>query len=106
MTSDPGKRREPLSAAYRWTSLFEVALGVFLVLGHNVFKVVPNEVFFLFALFWVSFKVRDGGWKVAGLARPASRRSLIRLPQLIGRCLAALLDALQYLSAADASLTP
>jgi uncharacterized protein len=69
---------KPLSIPYRWTSLFEVAVGVFLVLGHNVFRVVPNEVFFLFALFWVSFKVRDGGWKVAGLKRPGSwRRTLV-----------------------------
>ena len=68
-----------LPASYRWTSLFEVAVGVFLVLGHNVFRVVPNEVFFLFALFWVSFKVRDGGWGIAGLSRPASWRRTIVL---------------------------
>jgi membrane protease YdiL (CAAX protease family) len=76
----PTDRYQPthLPTPYRWTSLFEVALGVFLVLGHNVFRVVPNEVFFLFALFWVSFKVRDGGWKVAGLSRPSSwRRTLV-----------------------------
>ena len=66
--------RESLSASYRWRSLFEVTVGVLLVLGHNVFSVVPNEVFFLFALFWVSFKVRDGGWKVAGLSLPGSWR--------------------------------
>jgi len=78
MTLNTGKGRESLPVYYRWTSLFEVALGVFLVLGHNVFRVVPNEVFFLFALFWVSFKVRDGGWKVAGLSRPSSwRRTLV-----------------------------
>jgi uncharacterized protein len=74
MTSKAGPEVESLPASYRWTSLFEVALGVFLVLGHNVFRVVPNEVFFLFALFCVSFKVRDGGWKVAGLSRPWSWR--------------------------------
>jgi membrane protease YdiL (CAAX protease family) len=68
-----------LPASYRWTSLFEVAVGVFLVLGHNVFRVVPNEVLFLFALFWVSFKVRDGGWKVAGLKRPDSWRQTLVL---------------------------
>jgi membrane protease YdiL (CAAX protease family) len=61
-----------LSAPYRWISLFEVALGVFLVIGHNVFHLVPNEVFYLFALFWISFRLRDGGWKVAGLATPRS----------------------------------
>src|SRR5882762_11054888 len=78
MTPKSGLGREALTASYRWTSLFEVAVGVFLVLGHNVFRVVPNEVFFLFALFWVSFKVRDGGWRVAGLKRPSSwRRTLV-----------------------------
>ena len=29
-------------------------------------------VFFLFALFFISFKLRDGGWSVAGLKRPRS----------------------------------
>ncbi len=42
----------PLSTRYRWISQFEVILGIFLVIGHNIFKIVPNEVFFLFALFW------------------------------------------------------
>jgi hypothetical protein len=79
MTLRTGEVRESLPASYRWTSLFEVALGVFLVLGHNVFRVVPNEVFFLFALFWVSFKVRDGGWGIAGLSRPGSWRRTIVL---------------------------
>jgi CAAX protease family protein len=73
-----GEQRQSLPALYRWISFFEVAVGVFLVLGHNVFRVVPNEVFFLFALFWVSFKVRDGGWRIAGLSRPGSwRRTLV-----------------------------
>jgi hypothetical protein len=72
MTFKACEVRESLPASYRWTSLFEVTLGVALVLGHNVFRVVPNEVLFLFALFWVSFRVRDGGWKVAGLERPRS----------------------------------
>jgi membrane protease YdiL (CAAX protease family) len=78
MAFEMARKPQALSAPYRWTSLFEVLLGVSLVLGHNVFKVVPNEVFFLFALFWVSFKLRDGGWRVAGLTRPNSwRRTLL-----------------------------
>ena len=79
MTSRASEVTMSLPASYRWTSLFEVAVGVFLVLGHNVFRVVPNEVLFLFALFWVSFKVRDGGWKVAGLKRPDSWRQTLVL---------------------------
>jgi membrane protease YdiL (CAAX protease family) len=62
--------RQSLPTRYRLISLLEVILGVFFVLGHNVFRLVPNEVFFLFALFWISFRLRDGGWRVAGLARP------------------------------------
>jgi membrane protease YdiL (CAAX protease family) len=61
-----------LTRRYRLISGFEVLVGTFLVLGHNIFNVVPNEVFFLFALFCISFKLRDGGWKVAGLTRPRS----------------------------------
>jgi uncharacterized protein len=78
MPQPAGKEHQSLPAPYRWISLFEVALGVVLVLGHNVFRVVPNEVFFLFALFWVSFGLRDRGWRVAGLVRPGSwRRTLV-----------------------------
>lgn len=61
-----------LTSGQRWFSFAELALGTFLVVGHNVYHVVPNEVPFLFVLFWVSLKLRDGGWKVAGLRRPDS----------------------------------
>ena len=61
-----------LSSRQRAISFFETLLGAFLVIGHNVFHIVPNEVFFLFALFWISFGVRERGYKVPGLTRPAS----------------------------------
>ena len=67
-TSDP----HPLTAMQRSVSFAEVLLGAFLVIGHNVFRIVPNEVFFLFALFWISFGVREHGWKVPGLTSPKS----------------------------------
>ena len=57
---------------YRWTSLAEIALGTFFVIGHNVFHIVPNEVLILFVFFVASFWLRDGGWSVAGLKRPES----------------------------------
>ena len=61
-----------LSPRYRRVSAIEVILGTFIVVGHNVLKIVPNEVYLLFALFWISFRLRDGGWTIAGLARPRS----------------------------------
>jgi membrane protease YdiL (CAAX protease family) len=53
-------------------SLFEILLGAFIVVGHNVLRIVPNEVPILFALFWISFRLRDGTWSVEGLRRPKS----------------------------------
>jgi hypothetical protein len=46
--------------------------GAFTVIGHNVFHIVPNEVPILFVLFWISLRLRDGGWSVGGLMRPKS----------------------------------
>jgi membrane protease YdiL (CAAX protease family) len=59
-----------LTPGERWISTGEVALGAFLVIGHNVFHIVPNEVPILFVLFWISLRLRDGGW--AALKRPQS----------------------------------
>jgi hypothetical protein len=67
-----------LTPAQRWFSFAELALGTFLVIGHNVYHIVPNEVPFLFVLFWISLRLRDGGWQVAGLRRPDSwKRTII-----------------------------
>jgi len=56
----------------RWFSLLELVLGVFIVLGHNIFHILPNEVPILFVLGWISLRLRNGGWKYAGLIRPQS----------------------------------
>jgi len=66
------KGNPPLSLRERCISLAEVIFGSFLVIGHNVFRVVPNEVPFLFLLFWISTLVRKGRWSAAGLQRPTS----------------------------------
>lgn len=55
-----------------WFSLLEFAFGVFVVLGHNMFRILPNEVPILFVLGWISLRWRNGGWKYAGLSRPQS----------------------------------
>jgi membrane protease YdiL (CAAX protease family) len=61
-----------LSARFRTLSLVEFALGGFVVIGHNVFHVLPNEVPILFVLGWISLRLRNGGWRAAGLTRPRS----------------------------------
>jgi uncharacterized protein len=47
-------------------------VGVFVVVGHNIFRILPNEVPILFVLGWISLRCRNGGWKYAGLTQPKS----------------------------------
>jgi CAAX protease family protein len=61
-----------LAPCARWFSFLEFAFGVFVVLGHNVFRILPNEVPILVILGWISLRCRNGGWKYAGLSRPKS----------------------------------
>jgi len=68
-----------LTLRQRLISLLEVLFGAFTVIGHNVLRIVPNEVPILFTLFWISFRIRDGGWSVAGLKRPKSWRRVVAM---------------------------
>lgn len=61
-----------LSPRARVLSLAEFVVGGFIVIGHNVSHILPNEVPILFVLGWISLRLRDGGWKAAGLTRPKS----------------------------------
>jgi uncharacterized protein len=61
-----------LSPGQRWISLAEFTIGCAIVIGHNVYHVVPNEVPILFVMALISFQLRDGGWKAMGLRWPAS----------------------------------
>src|SRR5207248_2222814 len=63
--------------AWRLLSASEVLLGAAIVIGHNVFRVVPNEVPILFVLGVVSVRIRDGGWSAIGFRRPESWLRLI-----------------------------
>jgi len=63
-------RSRPLSAV-------EFLVGAAIVIGHNVYHVVPNEVPILFVLGWISIRLRDGGWKTVGLGRPTSWKSTV-----------------------------
>jgi membrane protease YdiL (CAAX protease family) len=56
----------------RIVSAFELLLGAAIVIGHNVFHVVPNEVPILAILGLISIRLRDGSWSVMGFRRPSS----------------------------------
>ena len=53
-------------------SALEFLFGVFIVIGHNVFHIVPNEVIVLSVLGLISIWLRDGSWSAMGFKRPAS----------------------------------
>ena len=61
-----------LSPRARILSLVEFVLGGFIVIGHNVLHILPNEVPILIVIGWISLRLRDGGWKAAGLTCPSS----------------------------------
>jgi membrane protease YdiL (CAAX protease family) len=61
-----------LSGPQRFLSLTELAVGSAIVIGHNVFHVVPNEVPILFVLGILSIRLREGSFRAIGLAWPKS----------------------------------
>ena len=63
--------------ASRALSAFEFWFGAFIVIGHNVFHIVPNEVIVLSVLGLLSIRLRDGRWSAMGLKRPASWRRVL-----------------------------
>ena len=67
------------TVAQRWLSLAEFVVGSIIVLGHNVFHVVPNEVPILFVLGLLSLRLRGGSWAATGLNRPSSWRRTVLL---------------------------
>jgi len=60
-----GRRGRALSAA-------ELLVGAAIVVGHNVFHVIPNEVPILVVLALASIRIREGGFAAVGLGRPKS----------------------------------
>jgi membrane protease YdiL (CAAX protease family) len=82
--SVPRGASEPASSAttqltptQRWISLAEFLIGAAIVIGHNVYHVIPNEVPILVVIGLISLRVRDGGWGVIGLRWPISWRRTI-----------------------------
>ena len=75
------------AARGRGISALEFALAAAVVLGHNVWRVLPNEVPILAIAGLVSVRVREGGWAALGFRRPASvvRMVLIALAAVVVR---------------------
>lgn len=63
--------------ASRVLSGLEFLLGAFIVIGHNVFHILPNEVIILSLLGLISIRLPDGNWSAIGLKRPASWRNIL-----------------------------
>jgi len=60
------------TAPSRALSGAEFLLGSLIVIAHNVFRILPNEVPILVVLGLVSLRWRDGGWAAMGFRRPPS----------------------------------
>lgn len=59
-------------ASARWLSFGEVATGSLIVLGHNVWRVLPNSVLLLLVMALISSRWREGRWIAFGLGLPKS----------------------------------
>jgi membrane protease YdiL (CAAX protease family) len=75
----PGGRAHARLGDSRQLSALELLLGAAIVIGHNVFHVVPNEVPILFILALVSMRLRAGSWawSTLGFRRPQSWRRVV-----------------------------
>jgi membrane protease YdiL (CAAX protease family) len=78
------RQQQNLNSRQRWLSFFEFLVGATIVIAHNVYHRVPNEVPILFVLGWISIQLRDGGWKAVGLRKPDSWRKTILWGLLVG----------------------
>lgn len=75
---DPARLQpNQLAPPQRWLSLAELVVGSAIVVGHNVYHVIPNEVPILFVLGLLSIRLRDGSWTAIGLAWPTSWRRTV-----------------------------
>ena len=73
------QRQQELSPAARAISAAEFLVGAAIVIGHNVFRVVPNEVVILAVLGLVSARWRDGSVSALGLRRPSSWSRIVAI---------------------------
>jgi len=63
----------------QWLAGAEFVLGAFIVIAHNVLRLIPNEVPILAVLYLLSNRLWTGRWRVAGLGRPPSWRRTVMI---------------------------
>jgi uncharacterized protein len=87
-TSSHGPKRTSFRSS-RALSGVEFLLGAAIVIGHNVFRIVPNEVPILAALAMLSMRLRNGGWAWSslGFRRPTLRIFVIAVAAALLRIL-------------------
>jgi membrane protease YdiL (CAAX protease family) len=72
VTVSPAAPQPDGPRASRLASALEALFAAAVVLGHNVWKVVPNEVPILALVGLASYRLRDGSFGAIGFRRPAS----------------------------------
>jgi membrane protease YdiL (CAAX protease family) len=78
----------PLSVVGRILAAGEVLLGAVVVIGHNVYHVLPNEVPILVLIVWASLLLRRAPWWSVGLGTPFSWK----ITAIVAVCAGALLQ--------------
>jgi hypothetical protein len=86
-------REKQQTTLHRGLSLAELAVGSAIVIGHNVYHIIPNEVPILFVLGLLSLRLRGGSWAATSLRWPSSWRRAVLLA-LAAAALRILLGAL------------
>lgn len=66
-----------MRGTFRLLSGLELLAGAAIVIGYNVFKVIPNEVIILAVLGLLSVRLRNGSWFAMGFSRPGSWRLIL-----------------------------
>ncbi len=81
MTASPPAPSLPGTPRARLTSAGELLFGAAIVICHNVFGAVPNEVPILGVLALLSLRLRSGGWhwRSLGLQRPDHWKRLLAI---------------------------
>lgn len=68
---------QPGSRHFRFLSGLELLVGAAIVIGYNVFKVIPNEVVILAVLGLLSVRLRNGSWFAMGFRRAGRWRLIV-----------------------------